>query len=203
MVQSELDSFFVKFKNLLHAEKDATLTLKSDAGRAFVTLSVDLGHVLSEPGLQQLRPRNGPARQRRREKRAADRQVKIAAEEATLSAEQASEESEEHKSTENVDVEKVKATSNATDIVEKTVEDCEFVETTEDMEVTAEEASVLVKEPKDEMCPDEPYTEPTNEHPIPTPIPSSARPPSSFRGLGGVDYYTISYDDPSYSEDSE
>jgi hypothetical protein len=68
----------------------STLTLRSEAGRAFVTLSVDLGHVLSELGLQQLRPRNGPARQRRREKCAADRQVKIATEEATLCAEEAS-----------------------------------------------------------------------------------------------------------------
>ena len=74
MVHVELDSFYVKFKHLLRAEKDATLTLKSEAGRAFVTLSLDLGHVLSE---QDLRPRggsrNGPARVRRREKRAAAR----------------------------------------------------------------------------------------------------------------------------------
>ena len=57
MAQRELDSFYVKFKNLLRAEKDATLTLKSEAGRAFVTLSLDLGHVLSE---QDLSPRGGP-----------------------------------------------------------------------------------------------------------------------------------------------
>ena len=49
--QSELDSFFVKFKTLLRGEKDATLTLKSEAVRAVISLSVDLGHVLSEPGL--------------------------------------------------------------------------------------------------------------------------------------------------------
>ena len=47
MVHRELDSFYNKFKNLLSAEKDATLTFKSEAGRAFVTLSLDLGHVLS------------------------------------------------------------------------------------------------------------------------------------------------------------
>ena len=80
MVQFELDSFYVKFKNLLRAEKDATLTLKSEAGRAVITLSVDLGHVLSEPGHQQHLPRNGPSRQRRREKRAAARQEEKAAE---------------------------------------------------------------------------------------------------------------------------
>ena len=50
----------------MHSEKDATLTIKSEAGVAFVTLSLDLGHVLAPP-LQ--RPRNGPSRQRRHAKR--------------------------------------------------------------------------------------------------------------------------------------
>ena len=63
MAQQELDSFFVKFKCLLQLEKDATLTLKSEAGRAFFTLSLDLGHVLSEQDLPPRGgPRNGPAR---------------------------------------------------------------------------------------------------------------------------------------------
>ena len=82
MVQFELDSFYVKFKNLLRAEKDAVLTFKSEAGRAFVTLSLDLGHVLSaEPDPPPHGPRNGPARTRRREKRAAAGE-KLATEEA-------------------------------------------------------------------------------------------------------------------------
>ena len=74
MAHSELDSFYFKFKNLLYAEEDATLTFKSEAGRAFVTLSLDLGHVHSEHDVQPPLGghRNGPARQRRREKRAAD-----------------------------------------------------------------------------------------------------------------------------------
>ena len=79
MAQSELDSFYFKFNNLIHAEKYATLTFKSESGRVVVTLCVDLGHVLPVPG-HQVRPRNGPARQRRRERRAANRQD--AAEEA-------------------------------------------------------------------------------------------------------------------------
>ena len=41
----ELDSFYVKFKTLLHAGKDATLFLKSNVGKAIVTLSVDLGQI--------------------------------------------------------------------------------------------------------------------------------------------------------------
>ena len=60
----------VKFKNLLLAEKDATLTFKSESGRTQVTLSVDLGHVLSKGGHTLHHPRNGPARKRRRERRA-------------------------------------------------------------------------------------------------------------------------------------
>ena len=75
MANAELDSFYVKFKNLLYSEKDATLTLKSEAGRALVTLSLDLGHVHSgrEHPRHSSGHRNGPARQHRREKRAAAR----------------------------------------------------------------------------------------------------------------------------------
>ena len=79
MLQVELDSFYVKFKHLLRAEKDATLTLKSEAGRAFVTLSLDLGHVHSGQGELPHGPRNGPSRQRRREIHEAARAEKKAA----------------------------------------------------------------------------------------------------------------------------
>ena len=44
----ELDSFYFKFKKLLFAEKDANLVIKSEGGLAHVSLSVDLGHVLSD-----------------------------------------------------------------------------------------------------------------------------------------------------------
>ena len=62
MAVPDLDSFDFKFKNLMFAEKDATLTLKSEAGRVQVSLSVDLGHVLSaEPlHLHNLHCKNGP-----------------------------------------------------------------------------------------------------------------------------------------------
>ena len=72
MAQFEIDCFYRKFKNLLHSEKDATFTIKSEARRAFVTLSLDLGHVLAPP-LQ--RPRNGPSRQRCRARREEARRV--------------------------------------------------------------------------------------------------------------------------------
>ena len=117
MVQSEFDSFYVKFKHLLCAEKDATLTIKSEAGRAVITLSVDLGHVLSEPGHQPHRPRNGPSRQRRREKRAAAREQQVAAEEAEITADKVEKVANISESTENVD--KINVATNTKDTVEK------------------------------------------------------------------------------------
>ena len=78
MVQSELDSFYYKFKNLFRAEKDATLTLKSEVGRAVITMSVNLGHYHH--------PRYWPARQRQHEKHAAASEERVAVEEESLSA---------------------------------------------------------------------------------------------------------------------
>ena len=43
MAHLEIDSFVLKFKNLLQCGKTATLTIKSDVGRAQVTLSAELG----------------------------------------------------------------------------------------------------------------------------------------------------------------
>ena len=87
---------YLKFKNLLRLEKDATLTLKSEAGRASVTLTLDLGHILSEEEDQPVfrGSRNGPARQRRRELRAAAREQKLSAEKV---------ESEDYKPVEDVE----------------------------------------------------------------------------------------------------
>ena len=85
----------IKFKHLLRAEKDATLTIKSETGRAFVTLSLDLGHVHSGQGELSRGPRNGPSRQRRREKREAARDEKKAGENCRNSPAVEAEESEE------------------------------------------------------------------------------------------------------------
>ena len=80
MAVQDLNSFYFKFKNLLFADKDATLTLKAEAGRVQVSLSADLGHVLpaEPPHLPHLHCRNGPARQRRRVIRAQERAGKEA-----------------------------------------------------------------------------------------------------------------------------
>ena len=95
-------------------KKDATLTLKSEAGRAFITLSLDLGHVLS--GEDHLPPRgyrNGPKRQRRREKRAAAHLEKHAAESA---------ESKDVESTETVKKPTIVETPDAEEAVETTTD---------------------------------------------------------------------------------
>ena len=69
----EIDSFVQKFKNLWHAGRNASLCIKSVAGKAQVDLSVELGEA-PRPPAHHFRSRNGPARQRRRERRAASRE---------------------------------------------------------------------------------------------------------------------------------
>ena len=82
MAMSEIDNFIVKFKNLLIAGRIATLTIKTEAGKAAVNLHVDLGDVLLPPDQHQHHhhhgSRNGPARQRRRNRRAAEREAALA-----------------------------------------------------------------------------------------------------------------------------
>ena len=76
----ETHGFVQKFKNLWQAGRNASLTNKSSAGKAQVELSVELGEatpVAAHGSHQKMHnlSRNGPARQRRREKRAAERKA--------------------------------------------------------------------------------------------------------------------------------
>ena len=71
MAKAEIDSFILKFKNLLLSGRNATLVLKSNAGNAEVSLNVDLGQFTPPPTQHvQHRSRDGPSRQRRRLRRA-------------------------------------------------------------------------------------------------------------------------------------
>ena len=71
MARAEIDSFILKFKNLLLSGRNATLVLKSNAGNAEVSLNVDLGQVPPPPAQPvHHRSRDGPSRQRRRLRRA-------------------------------------------------------------------------------------------------------------------------------------
>ena len=71
---AEIDSFILKFKNLLFSGRNATLRIKSYAGKAEVSLSVELGEILPPPD-QQHWSRYGPSLQRRRLRRAAAKAI--------------------------------------------------------------------------------------------------------------------------------
>ena len=66
---------------------------------------------------------------------------------------------------------------------------------------TSEKATVPDMELEDEVCTDESYSEVNKKIPCrslqPTPRVESEAPPSS-RGLGGIDYYTKTYDEEDY-----
>ena len=71
-----IDSFVGKFKNLWHAGLKASLTVKAEHGKAFITLRAGLGSIpppfhLQRP--QTPRPYRGPAYQRRHERSQAAR----------------------------------------------------------------------------------------------------------------------------------
>ena len=187
MVQWELDSFYVKFKNLLHAEKDATLTLKSEAGRASISLSLDLGHVHSEHGqLPSSRNRNGPARQRRREKREAVRSEKLSAEKVELEDEASTEKVEDEPSTQNSNAEKATETKEAVQAKEPNILEKE----------TTEQVKHPVKELDDEVCPDEVYQSQTKTFISVTTQTLEGGVTPRRTTTSGIDYYALTYDDP-------
>ena len=126
MTVSEIDTFYFKFRNLLLAEKNATLSLKSEDGRAQVTLSVDLGHLLpgAVPQQQPYRGRNGPARVRRRERRAEARR-NAEAEEASDETTEEVKKSTATQTTERVDIGEQQVTGKdiPTDAIAKATEE--------------------------------------------------------------------------------
>ena len=72
MALMEIDSFLTKFKNLWHAGYKASFDLKSENGKAIVTLTADLGYAPPPPAFPppvQLPRQRGPAYQRRQERR--------------------------------------------------------------------------------------------------------------------------------------
>ena len=71
MAMSEIYTFIFKFKNLLITGKNATMTFKAEAGKDTVNLAVEIDDDDPLFGFTRHYARNGPARQRHREKRAA------------------------------------------------------------------------------------------------------------------------------------
>ena len=70
IIHSEIESFISKFKMVDNAGINASLMIKTEAGKATVTLTAEVDVA---PTFSSLLPRGGPAQQRRRLRRAADR----------------------------------------------------------------------------------------------------------------------------------
>ena len=104
----ELDSFLCKFKNLWNTGRHVKLTMEAKAGKADVTLCIrDLECPFLPPTK---RSRNGPAQQRRRERRAKEREVAAEATNSKSTGEVAFEDKvveAKEKTEENVTIEKV------------------------------------------------------------------------------------------------
>ena len=80
----------------------------------------------------------------------------------------------------------------------------ESYENNTEKEATAEEAQIVSTNLKDEFCSDAAYCE-TDDKNLSSSTPPSTRlasapPPSPSRGLGGIDYYTRTYDDDDYDD---
>ena len=73
MAYAEIDSFVLKLKNLLYAGINADLRIRSEAGKAFVTLAAEV----KVPPPSKHHARAGGARERRRERRAAERAAAV------------------------------------------------------------------------------------------------------------------------------
>ena len=84
MARAEIDSFIVKFNTLLLSGKKSTLVIKSNNGKAEVSLDVELGEVIPPPVHHR---GHGPSRQRRRQRRAAAREVQKTENENYMAAE--------------------------------------------------------------------------------------------------------------------
>ena len=153
---SDIDSFVLKFKQLLHSGKKAHLELKSLAGKAMVHLSVEVDD--DQQFQPRAQPRNGPACQRRRERRAAERDAAAVA--ADHSGDGPATEKVAEKSV-SKDIEKDTPTNPTVNSDEKvkTAEETEIVEKAKknEEENVVEDTTVSEAEVNDEFCPNESY----------------------------------------------
>jgi hypothetical protein len=188
MALHEIDSFVSKFKALCQGGRHASLTLSSKAGKAVVNLRVDLGDVSQDPHLHhppQKPSRNGPAQQRRRERRAAVRQAAAEEAEAALSL-------VEIEVLEMADTAKNKKVAEQAKVATKAKDDTEKVSVIKVLKKKVDEIP-------DEVVPDSEYGSmaPSKDEPQTESNPVEEPPPRlRDRSLGGIDYYTLSYDDP-------
>jgi hypothetical protein len=125
---SEVDSFIGKFKCLWHSGRSASLTINSEAGKAKVTLSVEIDDAPHLPAQSQQKSRNGPARQRHRLRREEARK-NARAEEASKSLD-----AENFAAEEVVNVRKMSAVEN----VDKSIPENASNEQQQEVEKTSE-----------------------------------------------------------------
>ena len=205
MANYEIESFVTKFKALCRAGRSACLTISSDAGKATLNLSVDLGvlpdeglHHPHHPHLPRNPSRNGPSRQRRREKRAAARSAQAEQAEAALNVEEKEMLEIAEKAASNSPVQKPTVPAKGSEEIEAKEE------------VTVEETKTSDTEIVDEVCPDSVYESTTPDEPEADPNPRKVTavhlkpPPVRDRGIkdiGGIKYYTLTYEDFSDDED--
>ena len=88
----ELNSFVGKFINIWQSGRDASLQIQTSAGKAQVTLQADLGEVTRPPRAPPKAVVPGPARLRRSQRRADERQAAAEQAEQVQGAEQAGQE---------------------------------------------------------------------------------------------------------------
>jgi hypothetical protein len=204
MANYEIDCFVSKFKVLCQAGRSASLTLSSNAGKASLNLSVDLG-VLPDEGLHhphhpRNHSRNGPARQRQREKRAAARRVQAEEAEEALNAEEKKVLEMAERAALNSHVQESTAPAKAAEGSEG--EKVVIVEAYNDKTTKTSDTEIV-----DEVCSDSVYEsrlpDDTEANPKPENGTSKSLKPPPVRGersLGGIDYYTLTYEDPSDEE---
>ena len=198
MANYEIDSFLRKFKALCQAGRSASLNLSSNAGKVSVNLRVDLGVLHEGPHHPPTHSRNGPARQRRREKRAVARVADAEEAEAALSVEE--------REVLEIGGQAVSKSHFQQDIVpEEGSIEVKKVKDDNPVEIEASATEVI-----DEVCNDSEYEsrstdDDPNAKPISVEVPANhpKPPPVRDRSLGGIDYYTATYDDPTDDEDEE
>ena len=176
MAVPEIDSFICKFKQLLHSGMNAHLDIKTEAGKAIVTLTAEVD---VHPH-HRVQSRNGPSRQRRREKRAAAREAAETLEAEEVVVEAVVEETPEETKNETGSTDTIAV--NASTVIDEESKSQKAVKASATGKKSTEEVV-------DEICPNEVY----NKAKTSSSTSRSAAPPSTSR-KPAFDYYTLEYE---------
>ena len=181
----ELHSFMGKFVNLWKNGFEANLRIQTKAGRATISMEVELGEAFP--------PRKpGPSRLRRSERRAEARRLaeEATAQESTAEKAAAGKAKAKHASAEDAQDENARVEDAKADEpnVEETVAAEEATEVGKVSRGDAAKAPTPGLDVNDELCSNQMYSQ---GKPTPTPSPSAT--PTS-RKVGGFDYWTLEYD---------